>query len=312
MLLSLTATGFKKMIYMRLSILFCLMISFFCCQAQKKAPALATATSNNTLLWEVSGKGLAGPSYIFGTFHLMCKTDIRFSGQLKQSLANADKIYMELDMDDPAMMLGGVMMMNMKGGVTLKDLYTEAAYNKINAFFTDSLQLPLTMLQSIKPYFLVAMLYPKMMPCKTTSGVEEELMKLAKKQKKEIRGLETLELQSAVFDSIPYAEQAKELLKSIDSLARYREYFDLMVQVYKSQQLEKMETLFNDKDFGMEEYQDILLDSRNKNWVQQLKGILKKERVFVAVGAGHLPGKKGLLALLREAGYTVKPLPNIK
>lgn len=283
---------------------------FFSCQAQQKQVSLPVNKDNNSLLWEISGKGLKQHSYLFGTFHLMCKNDIAFSSNLKTAIANATEMYMELDMDDPAVMLGGLMMMNMKNGKKLKDLYTPAEYEKLSSFFKDSLHMPLNFLESVKPYFLVAMMYPKMMPCKSVSGVEEELMKLAKQNKKNIKGLETLEFQAAVFDSIPYEQQAKELLKSIDSLPAYTVYFDSMVQVYKNQQLDKMETLFNDEEFGMEEYQDILLDKRNQNWVNQLKAIMKNESVFVAVGAGHLVGEKGLIALLKKEGYTLKPVLN--
>ena len=195
-------------------------------------------------------------------------------------------------------------------GKKLKDFYTEEEYNKLNNFFKDSLHTSLSFLQSTKPYFLVAMLYPKMMPCKTVSGVEEELMKLAKANQKQINGLETMQFQASVFDSIPYEEQAKELLKSIDSLNEYAKYFDTMVQVYKSQQLGAMQDLFNKSEFGMEEHQDLLLDNRNKNWVTQLKTIMQKQPVFVAVGAGHLVGENGLIALLKKEGYKLRPLLN--
>ena len=282
----------------------------FSCQAQQKQVSLPVNKDNNSLLWEVSGKGLKQKSYLFGTFHLMCRSDIQFSNNLKTAIANATEMYMELDMDDPAVMLGGMMMMNMKDGKKLKDLYTTEEYQKVSSFFKDTLHTPLNFLESIKPYFLVAMMYPKMMPCKNVSGIEEELMKLAKQNKKDIKGLETLEFQAAVFDTIPYEQQAKELLKSIDSLPSYTKYFDSMVQVYKNQQLDKMETLFNDEEFGMDQYQDILLDNRNKNWVDQLKTLMKKESVFVAVGAGHLVGEKGLIALLKKEGYTLKPVLN--
>jgi uncharacterized protein len=282
----------------------------FSCQAQQKQVSLPVNKDNNSLLWEISGKGLKQHSYLFGTFHLMCRGDIQFSNNLKTAIANATEMYMELDMDDPAVMLGGMMMMNMKDGKKLKDLYTPAEYEKLSSFFKDSLHMPINFLETVKPYFLVAMMYPKMMPCKSVSGVEEELMKLAKQNKKNIKGLETLEFQAAVFDTIPYEQQAKELLKSIDSLPAYTVYFNSMVQVYKNQQLDKMETLFNDKEFGMEEYQDILLDNRNKNWVNQLKTLMKNESVFVAVGAGHLVGENGLIALLKKEGYRLKPVLN--
>jgi uncharacterized protein YbaP (TraB family) len=149
-----------------------------------------------------------------------------------------------------------------------------------------------------------------MLPCKNISGVEQELMKLAKENKKEIKGLETMAFQAAVFDSIPYSQQAKELLKTIDSLPAYKKYFDTMVNIYKKQQLKEMQNLFTKSEFGMEENQDILLDKRNKNWVAQLNAIMKKESVFVAVGAGHLVGNMGLIALLRKQGYTLRPIEN--
>ena len=166
------------------------------------------------------------------------------------------------------------------------------------------------MFQSMKPAFLEAMLYPKMMPCKTITGVEEELMKLAKENKKEILGLETMAFQASVFDSIPYDEQAMELLKSIDSIDVYKKYFDTMLYVYQSQQLKEIENLFSKTEFGMEENQDILLYNRNRNWIGQLKPIMKSKPVFVAVGAGHLVGEKGLIALLRKEGYIVRPIEN--
>lgn len=198
----------------------------------------------------------------------------------------------------------------MKNGKKLKDFYTAAEYKKLTAFFKDSMNMSIAPFESMKPFLLVAMLYPKMMPCKTVSGVEEELMKLARTFKKEIKGLETLKQQAAVFDSIPYADQAKELLKSIDSMKENKKSFGKMVAVYKSQNLTAIEGLFSKSEFGMQGNEDILLYNRNKNWVKQLKNIMKPEPVFVAVGAGHLVGNKGLVALLRKEGYKVRPLKN--
>ena len=286
------------------------MFFFYSCNAQPKQAKLKINADDNTLLWQVTGKGLKRSSYIFGTFHLMCKDDIHFSDQLKMAVTNADLMYLEMDMDDPSIMLSGLLLMNMKEGKKLQDLYTTAEYEKVSTFFNDSLHMPIGLLQRTKPFFLAALLYPKMMPCKTVSGVEEELMKLVKEQKKEIKGLETIEFQSSVFDSIPYEDQAKELLKSIDSLTTYQKYFDTMMTVYKTQRLSEIETLFKDTEFGMEDHQDILLNDRNKNWVNQLDTIMKNQSAFVAVGAAHLVGENGLISLLRKEGYTLTPILN--
>ena len=292
-----------------LSIFSCLWL-MVCCTAQTKKPHLSINKDENTLLWQINGNGLQKPSYLFGTFHLMCKDDIQFSNQLKTALDNSATMYMELDMDDPGLMMSGIMLMTMKGGKKLADFYSTDEYKKIEIFFKDSMSAPLSFLQTMKPYMLLALLYPKMMPCKTVSGVEEELMKLAKSQKKEIKGLETMEQQAAVFDSIPYEEQAKELLKSIDSMELNKKNFYSMMRVYKSQRLSSIEALFSKSEFGMQNHEDILLNKRNVNWVEQLDSISKKENVFIAVGAGHLVGANGLIALLRKKGYKLLPLQN--
>ena len=292
------------------AIFFSCCVFFFGCKSQTKKSSTKKNNDSNTLLWQVSGKKLKNPSYLFGTFHLLCKDDINFSEQLKTVLLSSDEVYMEMDMDDPSTMLSGLFYMNMKGGKKLKDLYTAVEYKKVESYFTDSVGIPLMMLQSIKPYFLVAMLYPKMMNCKTASGVEEELVSIAKENKKKIKGLETIQFQSSVFDSIPYEWQAKELLKNIDSFSIYKKEFDTMLLQYKNQQLPAMENSLAKSEFGSDKYEDILLTKRNLNWVGQLKTIMKKESVFVAVGAGHLVGEKGLINLLRKEGYTVEPLVN--
>ena len=280
------------------------------CHSQPASLKLKKNSNDNSLLWEVSGNGLSSPSFLFGTFHLMCKEDINFSGPVVAAIKSSDKVYMELKLDDPSMMQGGILLMNMKEGKQLKDLYTITEYNRLSKFFKDSIGMSLSIFQGMKPYFLEALIYPKMMPCKSMSGIEEELIKISKLYKKEIRGLETVEFQAAVFDSIPYQQQARELLKSIDSLQDFKTALETMLTAYKGQQLDEIEKLLNKSEFGMQENKDLLLDKRNKKWVSELKNIMIKEPVFVAVGAGHLVGKTGLIALLVKEGYTLRPLSN--
>lgn len=283
------------------------------CNGQKQ-PALQTNKDDNTLLWEVSGNGLDSASYLFGTFHMLCKDDIHFSEQLQKAVTLSDKVYMELDLDDPNELFGAMMYMNMNDGRSLKDLYSAADYQKVMSFFRDSADIPpvlMKQMETMKPFFLESMLYPKLMPCKAVSGVDEEIAALAHKNKKEIKGLETMAFQASVFDSIPYKEQAKELLKTIDSLQQNKLDFDTMIMVYKSQEIDRIEKLFNKEDvMNDKENMDLLLYNRNANWVKQLKSIMKKQPVFVAVGAGHLVGEKGLIESLRKEGFTLRPLVN--
>ncbi|MEO8108711.1 MAG: TraB/GumN family protein [Ginsengibacter sp.] len=282
---------------------------FASCKAQTKNNFI-TQKSTNTLLWRVSGNGLSQPSFLFGTFHLLCKDDIHFSKQLLNAVKASNEIYMELDMDDPATLMGGLLYMNMREGKKLRDLYSQEDYKRVTEYFSDTLKTPMMLFEKIKPYFLVALLYPKMMNCSSPAGVEEELLKIAKENKKEIKGLETMQFQASVFDSIPYEWQAKELLKNIDSFSVYKNEFDEMVDLYKRQDLDSMQNMLLKSEFGSDKYDDLLLNDRNKNWVKQLKEIMKKESVFVGVGAGHLTGDEGLISLLKKEGYKVEPLVN--
>lgn len=280
------------------------------CNSQQPTP-LPKSKTENTLLWQVSGNGITKPSYLFGTFHLLCKEDIHFSDALRTAMQQADTVYMEMDMDDPSTLMGGMLYMTMKDGKTLKDFYSEDQYKRLSTFFDDTLKTPISLLQRMKPYFLVALFYPRLMDCKTVSGVEQELVNLAKTDKKEIKGLETIQFQASVFDSIPYEWQAKELLKNVDSTVQMKIEFDQMVRLYKGQQLDSLASMMNASEFSDDGFGKILLVDRNKNWAHQLDKLMKQESVFVAVGAGHLPGKNGLISLLRKMGYTLTPIKNI-
>jgi uncharacterized protein YbaP (TraB family) len=83
-----------------------------------------------------------------------------------------------------------------------------------------------------------------------------------------------------------------------------------MMTAYKNQDLEKLEALMMKSDMGMGNFTEVLLYKRNRNWVAKLKELMPQKSLLVAVGAGHLPGEKGVINLLRKAGYTVTPMEN--
>jgi uncharacterized protein YbaP (TraB family) len=253
---------------------------------------------------------MARPSYLFGTFHLICKSDLPFGKNIDKALSAVNCLYMEMDMDNPDVMQGGMDMAMMKGNRKLNDLYTADEFVRVKKFLKDSVGIPFSMLQKMKPMSVEAMLYAKMLNCAVPTGVETELVIKAKKLKKEIYGFETASFQAAVLDSIPETTQAKNLLQIIDSMEQVKTYFNETLALYKSQQLDSLLKAASSYDFGTDASMNTLLYNRNKNWVKQLKIIFKKQAVFIAVGAGHLPGKNGLIDLLRKEGYIVKPLTN--
>jgi uncharacterized protein YbaP (TraB family) len=99
------------------------------------------------------------------------------------------------------------------------------------------------------------------------------------------------------------------MLNTIDSIDKYKIQFAEMLKMYQSQNLASIEASFANEP-GFEKSKSSLLDNRNLNWVKQLKNIMKETPVFIGVGAGHLCGDAGLIALLKKEGYTLKAIVN--
>lgn len=270
----------------------------------------ANGALENTLLWEISGNGLSTPSYLFGTMHLLCADDARLSVNLKKAIRETDHIYFEIDMDDMGQMMNALKHVRMNDNTKLSDLLSKEEYDRVKRYFEKNGSiLPFAMMERFKPYMLTSLIGEKSMGCEQTNGMEMSIMQEAKKHDKQILGLETVEFQAGLFDSIPYEKQAKELLNYIDSIHKFKDNTSDLVKVYREQNLQKMQELTM-SETGIGEYLDLLVYDRNRRWIDQLSTILAKNRTLVAVGAGHLPGESGMINLLRKAGYTVKPLKN--
>jgi uncharacterized protein YbaP (TraB family) len=282
---------------------------------KRNGKAKAAAVDNhldNTLLWKITGKGLTHPSYLFGTMHILCADDANLSDSLKKVIRDSKIIYFELDMDNFQELMGAMKYLRMNDGKKLSELLSKEEYERVETYFKNNKSmLPFAMMNRFKPYFISSLIGEQMMSCSQKNGMEELIMRESKQYEKEIKGLETTEFQASIFDSIPYEKQAKDLVAYIDSIDNYREVTMEMVNVYRQQNLERMDSLMHKSDPGMEQYMDLLLYGRNRRWVAQMPEIMKEQTVLFAVGAGHLPGEQGVISLLRKAGYSVTPMKNV-
>ncbi len=288
----------------------------FTVQAQTKETTPSVSTPQNALLWEISGKGLTKPSYLYGTIHMIPKADFFLTDATKKALGESQKVMFEInmkDMQNPMLLFSIMSKAMMPRGQKLRDLISKDDYELVKKRF-EEIGLPLPMLESIKPMFLSAMVDGGDNPMDTTAksattAYELEIMKLAEKDKKEMGGLETMEFQMGIFDSIPFKTQAEMLVKSIKSVNKGDSEFKSMVEMYKSQDIEAMAGTMKASDENeLSKYEGILLSSRNKNWIPLIAKNSAGKSTFYAVGAGHLGGEMGVVNLLRKEGFTLKPL----
>jgi uncharacterized protein len=261
---------------------------------------------DKSLLYEISGNGLAQPSYLYGTIHIICKSDFIMTEATKQKFGTSQQVYLEIDMDDPSMMSEMQKNMMMTDGSTLKTLMSESDYQKVAAFFKDTLKTNIGMMAKMKPFVLASFALPKMLSCPTQS-YEESFMKMASEQHKEILGLETVKDQFDAIDKMGMKEQADLMLvEMVKNWNENKTDFGLMISHYKSQDVDLMMEDMTKSKMSNKSFEKDLLETRNNNWIPKIAKIITEKPTFFAVGAGHLGGEKGVIALLRKQGFTVK------
>lgn len=280
-----------------------------------------TFSANAQLLWKVSGKGLAQPSYIMGTHHLAPLVIKDSIAGMQKALDETKQVYGELKMSDiqaPATMQKMQQLMMIQNDTTLTLLLTPEEYEAANKFCKENLMMDLAAAPKLKPAFLMnnAVIVTYM---KHVGGFnpEEQLdtyfQTQAIQKGKNVDGLETPEFQfNLLYSGASLQRQAQQLMCILNNIEEGVEILKRVTTAYMKQDLEAM-LKENDKRDGTQcdplpGENEAMLDNRNKVWADKLPAIMNAAPTFVAVGALHLPGKEGLLSLLKKQGYKVEPV----
>ncbi len=273
---------------------------FSSCKAQK-------AADNKSLLWRITGKSGAKPSYLFGTIHLLCPDDYLWTDAMRASLKSCKEVCFEMDMDDPQVMTDVASGMVNTDNKQLKDYFTPAEYEKLAAFTKKELGIDVSMMQQMKPAMLQMLFITKAVSCAIPVSYEANIMEEAKKDGKEIVGLETPKEQLDVLNTLSEDSVVTQLMQLTDSFQTSKQEYAQMLSTYKKQDLPALYKQISDsKELGDD--MGAFLDDRNVKWIPRMQQKMKGQPVFFAVGAGHLWGDHGVITLLRKAGYDVAPV----
>ena len=273
--------------------------------------------TERALLWKITGNGLKKPSYLYGTIHMIPKDQFELAEATRHAFDESKRIAFEINMKEMTNIGSQLSLMTksfMSGGKTLKDLLSPEDYTFVKEKMTEK-GLPGGMFERMKPMFLSMMFSSDegdgadiMSGTGKITSVEMELHRMAKRRKMDSDGLETAAYQMSIFDSIPYTAQAQMLvdgLRSTDKSSDGNE-LDKMLQLYKDQDISAMQSMVSDEKSGFANYEDVLLHQRNRNWIPIMSRMMREKQTFFAVGAGHLGGDQGVVALLRRQGYRVE------
>lgn len=285
------------------------------CQSQKNIPSSENPELENSVLWEIDHKSLPSPSYLLGTIHLIPEDLYFWPEEFEKAFDASEQVAMEIDMStlDPGSLMGMMSSLMMPEDQTIKDLVSSEQYEIITGHF-EKMGLPFMLLERIKPFFLYIFVSMDManMDQGSMKSYEMEIMEKAAKAGKPTSGLETIDFQISLFDSIPYTYQANMLVEAILDKENTEERTDDMKEIfhkYVAQDLDAMHQLSSkEEDQIMQDFNLLLIDTRNKNWIPEIENLIRKKPSFIAVGAGHLAGQNGVIRLLQESGYTLTPI----
>ena len=281
-------------------------------------------TEDTSLLWRITSpdSDTARASYLFGTIHLIPTEDYFLESTVVRAINDSDEVYFEIDprdMQDPTKMMGLMGQIKMRGDTSLRDLLPQARYDSIAEYFS-STGMPMFFLEKMKPMFLSAMVGQDMSAGNPLMGgdskmksYELELSELAEAAAKPVGGLETMDFQLALFDSIPYSVQADMLYRAVvtdmaSEMGETDSEFEEMVAMYRRHAVAEMSQLITDQSAGYGNFEELLVVRRNENWVPIITDRLATTPTVYAVGAGHLGGERGVIALLRAEGLSVEPV----
>ena len=279
---------------------------------------LFVATASAQIFYKIEGKDLSAPSYIFGTHHLAPLSVIDQVPGCRDAFDSVKQVVGEIDMTIDQMTLAMQMQPYMIAPTdsTLSKLFTPEELKVVDDEFQKWAPMPgmsVQMLDMMRPMVLTSMMSIGMVQKELPNYNPAEQLDLyfqssAKESGKDVKGLETPEFQAKVlYATVPIAEQAKALLNLAKDPKESLEKSAKLNELYLAQDLDGLLELTNTDDEDSDEgaFMEALVDLRNANWIKELPEIMKETPSFIAVGALHLPGEKGVIEGLRKAGYTV-------
>lgn len=277
------------------------------------------------LLWKISGNGLQKPSYIIGTYHLAPVTFTDSIKGLKEALDVSEQVYGEIimsEMTKPENMTKTQAAMMLPEGQTIDKLYTAEEMTRINAMLKSIIGMDMTnpmvaqqigklTPQALQTQIGLLMYLKKHTGFDPTQTFDGYFQQEAAAKGKSVGALETIDFQiETLYKSMTMERQKQLLLCLADNMEFNEEQTENVIKAFFSQDLngieKAMDAKLNNTCDGTPEEKETLIYKRNDNWMKQMPEIMKQKATFFAVGAGHLPGERGLLAQLKKAGYTVE------
>lgn len=264
-----------------------------------------------SLLWEISGKNLSEPSYLFGTVHIACQGEVVMTEKMQNAFDKTKELILEANIGDPSIAIKMMQVSLAKDGVKLSEKLGPEVSSKLDEMVRSKLGVGIESLDNLNPQTMLAQMSLLGLDCPFDLGYDMMLLKEAQAEEKPIGELESIDDQIKVL----YAQSDDEAVRAITYLVNHQD--ELLAQTAKMFKLYKEEDVQGTYDMMKETMEDAnypqpdleeMLNKRNIKWIPIIEQKISETPSFIAVGAGHLGGDLGVINLLRKQGYTLKPI----
>jgi uncharacterized protein YbaP (TraB family) len=274
---------------------------------------LSTSVSSaKSCLWKVSsGEGLL---YLQGSVHVLKAENFPLAPALEEAYSESTELFLEVDAAAMASPRTQQMIMTkamLPSGRTLKDELNADVYALTEKAFADA-GMPIVAVQQFKPWFAamtLTMVRMQGMGFDPNLGLDNYFHAKAIADGKKTSGLETVDFQINLLDSLAEGNPNEFMAKSLEDLETIDEKVDELMTAWQGGDIHTVGKLINKSFKGYPALYEKFIVVRNKDWAEQLETLLADSTPrMIVVGAGHLPGKDGLLALLKAKGFKIEQL----
>lgn len=253
--------------------------------------------------------------YLFGSIHLGKEDFYPLSPQILQSFSSAQLLALEIDLSAPSAELQQNVLKKalLPPSKSLPDVIGEQTYTRLRAFAAKIKLSPL-LLHRFKPWFAgltLSIAAYKDMGLQEKLGLDNYFLGQAKTKKLPVLGLESLEEQINLFDTLDYPQQEAFLLETITELEQNPDDLALLINAWKKGDLSTLENFLLRKDQQTGFYQkfyDAIIYARNRKMAEKLLSLLERKEsqtIFAVIGALHLVGEKGIIEILKTKNFVV-------
>jgi len=266
-------------------------------------------TTTRSFMWKATRQ--QGAIYLVGSVHMLTKDFYPLAPPLDAGFKDSDLLVEEVDLTEmlaPETQFSLLSRGMLPAGQTLDKVVSPATMALVNAR-VGGLGMPASALQQFKPWFLAMTLMAvewQKAGFDSALGLDKHFFDRAQADGKAVQGLETTEYQIARFDGMAMSQQDRFLAESLKDLDSEKASVQKIADAWKIGDLPTVERLvLQDVKDDPFMYQRLLVE-RNRNWLPKIEALFARPgRAFVVVGAAHLVGPDGLIAMLRAKGARV-------